>query len=49
MNGNAENLPRCRDAVVVVPGIMGSELCDANGDVVCGLKPNVLAKAWLSG
>ena len=37
------------DAVVVIPGIMGSELVDeASGDTVWGLKPAVLAKAWIS-
>ena len=36
------------DAVVVVPGIMGSELVDADGAVIWGLSPKVLAKAWLT-
>jgi hypothetical protein len=36
------------DAVVVVPGIMGSELVDADGEVIWGLSPKVLAKAWLT-
>lgn len=43
------NKPTCRDAVIVVPGIMGSELCDAEGNVVWGLSPKPLAKAWLTG
>ncbi|MEU7315312.1 hypothetical protein [Streptomyces sp. NPDC007083] len=38
------------DAIVIVPGIMGSELVDAaDGDVLWGLShPRWLAKAWLS-
>lgn len=38
------------DAVVIVPGIMGSELYDTTtGDVLWGLaNPNWLAKAWLT-
>jgi pimeloyl-ACP methyl ester carboxylesterase len=36
------------DAVVVVPGIMGSELIDQSGRVRWGLKPSVLARAWLT-
>lgn len=35
--------PATLDAVVVVPGIMGSELADANGKIQWGLKPAV---AW---
>ncbi len=42
-------MPQCRDAVLVVPGIMGSELADAEGNVVWGFRPDVLAKAWLTG
>lgn len=38
----------CIDAVVVVPGIMGSELMDQSGKVRWGLKPSVLAHAWLT-
>jgi hypothetical protein len=43
--------PRSRDAVVVVPGIMGSELVDAeSGDVLWGLsKPSWYVSAWTSG
>jgi hypothetical protein len=41
-------LPRSTDAVVVVPGIMGSELMDQSGNVQWGLKPSVLAHAWLT-
>jgi hypothetical protein len=41
-------LPRTTDAVVVVPGIMGSELMDQSGKVRWGLKPSVLARAWLT-
>jgi pimeloyl-ACP methyl ester carboxylesterase len=41
-------LPRSTDAVVVVPGIMGSELIDTSGKVCWGLKPSVLARAWLT-
>jgi hypothetical protein len=38
------------DAVVVVPGIMGSELVDtATGDVLWGLAPGPFVSAWLSG
>jgi hypothetical protein len=36
------------DAVVVVPGIMGSELVDRGGNVCWGLKPSVLAGAWIT-
>jgi len=39
---------RSVDAVVVVPGIMGSELVDGRGKVRWGLSPSVLARAWLS-
>lgn len=41
-------LPRSTDAVVVVPGAMGSELMDQSGTVRWGLKPSVLALAWLT-
>jgi hypothetical protein len=38
------------DAVVVVPGIMGSELVDsATGKVLWGLDPGSYVSAWLSG
>ncbi|RZU15991.1 lecithin:cholesterol acyltransferase [Kribbella rubisoli] len=37
----------CRDAVVVVPGIMGSELVDTeSGDRLWGLSPRWYARAW---
>lgn len=42
--------PRCRDAVVVVPGILGSELVDpATGELVWGLTPTALARALITG
>jgi pimeloyl-ACP methyl ester carboxylesterase len=42
--------PKCPDAVILVPGILGSELVDvATGDVVWGLRPKVLAKALITG
>jgi hypothetical protein len=41
--------PRTSNAVIVVPGIMGSELVDSDGDVVWGLKPSLFAKAWVTG
>ncbi|MCA2215459.1 lipase/acyltransferase domain-containing protein [Jidongwangia harbinensis] len=34
------------DAVIVVPGVMGSELVDGDGNVQWGLKPALLARAW---
>jgi Lecithin:cholesterol acyltransferase len=40
--------PVCTDAVVVIPGILGSELVDEDGDVCWGLKPAVLAGAWIT-
>lgn len=46
MNTRAPQTPRTLNAVMVVPGIMGSELVDTNGDVAWGLKPSLLAKAW---
>jgi pimeloyl-ACP methyl ester carboxylesterase len=41
----------CRDAVVVLPGIMGSELVEAaSGDVLWGLSdPGWYVKAWMGG
>ncbi len=42
--------PRCRDAVIVVPGILGSELIDpSSGEVIWGLEPKALAKTLISG
>ena len=40
--------PVTADAVLVVPGIMGSELVDADGNTQWGLKPGLLARAWLT-
>jgi len=40
--------PASTDAVVVVPGIMGSELVDSEGRVVWGIKPSILAGAWIT-
>lgn len=38
------------DAVIVVPGLLGSELWDARtGDLVWGLRPTALAKALITG
>jgi pimeloyl-ACP methyl ester carboxylesterase len=37
------------DAVIVVPGIMGSELRDASGRVLWGLRPGALVTALLPG
>jgi pimeloyl-ACP methyl ester carboxylesterase len=34
------------DAVVVIPGIMGSELLDRHGHLVWGLSPTAFARAW---
>jgi len=43
-------LPCSRDAIVVVPGIMGSELADCNGTVLWGLAdPRWYVSAWTSG
>jgi len=42
-------LPLCRDAVMVLPGIMGSELVDVeSGDVLWGLSPKAYARFWTS-
>lgn len=40
---------RTQDAVILVPGIMGSELVDASGEVVWGLRPSLLFRQLLSG
>ena len=41
--------PVCRDAVIVIPGIMGSELVDAEtGDVLWGLSPRSYLRFWTS-
>jgi pimeloyl-ACP methyl ester carboxylesterase len=50
MNPREPTLPRCRDAVVVVPGIMGSELVDSGGRVLWGFSdPRWYVSAWTSG
>ncbi len=36
------------DAVIVVPGIMGSQLEDMSGKVLWGLRPDLLAGTWVS-
>lgn len=41
-------LQRTADAVIVVPGIMGSELVDETGTVQWGLRPSLLGRAWLT-
>lgn len=42
--------PVTADAVVVIPGVMGSELRDSDsGTVRWGLTPKLLASAWLGG
>jgi hypothetical protein len=46
MGAPGVGIPVTTDAVVVVPGIMGSELVDETGEVCWGLKPLLLAKAW---
>ena len=41
--GEMVTAPVCRDAVMVIPGIMGSELVDAEtGDVLCPLCQTVV-------
>ena len=43
-------LPLCRDAVMVLPGIMGSELIDIRtGEVLWGLSPKAYVRLWTSG
>jgi hypothetical protein len=42
--------PVCRDAVIVIPGIMGSELIDSEtGEVLWGLSPRSYLRFWTSG
>lgn len=42
--------PASRDAVIVIPGIMGSELVDAEaGEVLWGLSPRSYLRFWTSG
>jgi hypothetical protein len=48
MGASGAGVPVTTDAVVVVPGIMGSELVDETGEVCWGLKPLLLGKAWLT-
>jgi len=40
--------PKTLNAIILVPGIMGSELVDQSGKVVWGLDPMVLGKGWLT-
>src|SRR5260370_35861469 len=48
--GGMVTAPVCRDAVIVIPGIMGSELVDAEtGDVLWGLSPRTYLRFWTSG
>jgi pimeloyl-ACP methyl ester carboxylesterase len=48
--GGAVAVPVCRDAVIVIPGIMGSELADAEtGDVLWGLSPRSYLRLWIRG
>ena len=42
-------VPVCRDAVIVIPGIMGSELVDVEtGDMLWGLSPRNYLRFWMS-
>jgi hypothetical protein len=42
--------PRSSDAIVVIPGIMGSELADSDGKILWGLAdPGWYVSAWTSG
>jgi pimeloyl-ACP methyl ester carboxylesterase len=48
--GGVVTAPVCRDAVIVIPGIMGSELVDVEtGDVLWGLSPRSYLRLWTSG
>jgi pimeloyl-ACP methyl ester carboxylesterase len=49
MDSRSGVLPRTTDAVVVVPGIMGSELVDRSCKTRWGMQPSVLAHAWTTG
>src|ERR1700712_2016073 len=41
--------PSCRDAVLMLPGIMGSELVDTgSGDLLWGLSAPAYARLWIS-
>jgi pimeloyl-ACP methyl ester carboxylesterase len=45
--GGMVTAPVCRDAVIVIPGIMGSELVDTEaGDVLWGLSPRSYLRFW---
>lgn len=47
---NQTHEPRTPDAVILVPGIAGSELVDPDtGDLVWGLRPKLLERVLLSG
>ncbi len=46
MSTDQQTSPRTLNAVMVVPGIMGSELVDNDGRVAWGLSPSLLATAW---
>lgn len=41
--------PRSLDAIVVLPGIMGSELVDAEGRTLWGLEPRAMVSAFAGG
>jgi pimeloyl-ACP methyl ester carboxylesterase len=44
------NKPACPDAVIVIPGIMGSQLVDTDaGDVLWGLSPRSYLRFWTGG
>jgi hypothetical protein len=48
--GGTVAVPVCRDAVFVIPGIMGSELIDTEtGDVLWGLSPRSYLRFWAGG
>ena len=48
--GGTVAAPLCRDAVIVIPGIMGSELIDTEtGSVLWGLSPRSYLRFWTSG
>lgn len=38
-----------RDAVMVIPGIMGSELEDSEGHLLWGTSPRALGRMWMTG
>lgn len=42
-------LAKASDAVIYLPGIMGSELVDGNGDIVWGLKPSLIFRQAVFG